>query len=520
MDIEGVVSGFVSVKVVVVGDVMVDEYMRGSVQGMSPETDVPLLLRSRLPTIDEDLVRLGGAGNTARNIASLGAEVVLIGVSGEADPASRQLKTLVANHDPNGNSRTPHSLKINCRIVSQGDLITTHKLRMLSNKSVQLFRVDTEATQVLKKETVVSVINEFRSVVAWCDVIVISDYAKGLITEDLFKQLRAICDGKPIIVDPKEVKEKQKLAKYYGADVVIPNEPELRKSFGWQESIGLLEELFSGDLQSSLGKVAIKAIVCTRGDKGILYSDSESDHGRPMKGKKVDVADVTGASDTVTAVVALAWAQNAGLEIASYIAEAAGRIKVTKRLTGTVYMNELLEALVPMFQKHARAKLHVEQSQLLESLREIREKKGADARTALVTGCFDILHRGHVRLLEWAAELAEIVVVAVNSDDYVRRTQHKIGGPYVDQISRATLIASLASVDLVTIFDEDTPENVIKQTRPNILVMGREYERSYLEGTLPAMREIERIGATVRFGEWPDTQGVSSSAIAERIRSS
>jgi D-beta-D-heptose 7-phosphate kinase/D-beta-D-heptose 1-phosphate adenosyltransferase len=520
MDIDVVVSRFVGKKIVVIGDVMVDEYIQGSVQRISPEMPVPLLLRTRLPSIDEDLIRLGGAGNTARNLASLGAEVMLIGVSGKKDPASRQLRALIRHHAPKRKSPASRRFRIDCRIIPQDDLLTTHKLRLLNNQSIQLFRIDTEAPQELRGTTIDAVLNEFRSAVAWCDVVVVTDYAKGLITKNVFQKLRAICDRKPIIVDPKELKSGLKFTKYEGADVIIPNESELRKSFDYQFSGDPLESLFAGELQRSLSHIDVKAIICTRGAKGILYSDCSTDSAASVVGRNVEVADITGASDTVTATVALSWAQDAELEIASKIAEAAGRIKVTKRLTGTVYIGELLEALDPMFKKRAWAKLHLDQSAFLSAILDLKKRGGPSTRTAFVTGCFDILHRGHVRLLELAAESAEVVIVAVNSDDYVRRSPHKIGGPYVDQVSRATLIASLASVDVVTISDDNSPRKLIERIRPDILVMGKEYERRYRDRKLPGMREIERISAKVVFAEWEDTQGVSSSAIAQRIRSS
>ena len=518
MEIETVISGFVSKKVVVIGDVMIDEYVRGKVQRMSPEMPVPLLLRPTVPGPEEDLIRLGGAGNTARNIASLGAEVVLIGVCGETDPASRQLAQVAANHEPDGASQTPHRFKIDCRLIVQPDLRTTHKMRMLSDQSIQLFRVDTETPQHLTPETEQAILEAFRTAAAWCDVVIVSDYAKGMFLNGLFGKLRATCHDKPILVDPKELKVGQRFEKYRGADIIIPNAAELKKSFGLDDTDETLKSFFAGDLQLSLQDIGVKAIICTRGPKGIIYSDSVSDRGIEVAGKDVEVADVTGASDTVIATVALARAQIDDLAMASRIAEAAGRIKVTKRLTGSVHMSELLEALDPLFQRRARAKLHIEQPKFLSAIADQKKARGKDAKTALVTGCFDILHCGHVKLLELAAEYADVVIVAINSDDYIRRVPHKSGGPYVDEQSRATLVASLASVDLVTIFNEDTPESLIKLVQPNFLVMGQEYEPQFRDSTLPGLREIERTGGQVIFAEWQDTRGLSSSAIARRIR--
>lgn len=172
-----------------------------------------------------------------------------------------------------------------------------------------------------------------------------------------------------------------------------------------------------------------------------------------------------------------------------------------------------------MHKIRAADKIKLSKFVLLNTINEIKSGFMADIEIALVTGCFDIVHIGHARLLELAADSADIVIVGINSDDYIRRSPHKIGGPYVNEISRATLVASFSSVDLVTIFDESTPQELIHKIRPSVLVMGKEYEPKYLQGTLPAMREIEGIGARVIFAGWEDTEGISSSAIAQQIRS-
>lgn len=525
MEIEKIIADFIQKKVVVIGDVMVDEYIAGSVQRLSPEMSVPLLLRTQIPAIEDDLVRLGGAGNVARNIASLGADVTLIGVCGTSDPASAQLKSLIAYHSPEalkrissteGNAQPQHRLAIDCRIIPQDELITTHKLRLINKQSVQLFRVDTEKDQKVSETTIALVLEEFERACKWSDVIVVSDYAKGLITAPFFRRLREIAGDKRIVVDPKERDDEKGFCKYFGATIIIPNEKELRRSFSYSPGT-TLEQAFSGDLQGKLGKIHIDGIICTRGADGVMYSETTTDKGEGFAGKVVEVADVTGASDVVTATVALVYAQLKDLATAARIAEAAGRLKVTKRLTGTVHIAELLNEIDPMIQRRARAKLHLNRADFLTACEKARSKSKS-CRVAFITGCFDILHRGHLRLFEHAAEIADVVVVAVNSDDYIRRSPHKIGGPYLDEESRATLIASLASVDIVTVFDEDTPDILISQIQPTVLVMGEEYKKQYQDGMLPGMDFIRNTSATVEFVGWDETRNMSSSAIAVKIR--
>jgi D-beta-D-heptose 7-phosphate kinase/D-beta-D-heptose 1-phosphate adenosyltransferase len=528
VEIERIIKGFVEKKVVVIGDVMVDEYIQGKVSRLSPESSVPLLLRPGIPSLDADLIRLGGAGNTARNIASLGADVVLIGVCGEDDFAGRQLMSLVANHAPTpvGGSaaadqskvsqpKKNHRLQIDCRIVRQLGLSTTHKLRLINAQSVQLFRVDTEIKQELDGATRERVLDEFRGVCGWADIVVVTDYAKGFITKELFAKLREIAREKRIVVDPKEPASSSRFDKYQGADIIIPNEGELKNSFDFK---GRLEDLFKGELQRVMSHKSIGGVICTRGAQGVLFSDAKTDEGVAVVGRDVEVADVTGASDTVTATVALSYAQVEDLAIAARLAETAGRLKVTKRLTGTVQIAELLDMVDPMIRRRARTKLHLERPDFLSSCERAKNKHGPQSRLAFITGCFDILHRGHLRLIEHAAEKADVVAVAVNSDDYIRRSDHKTGGPYLDEISRATLIASLANVDAVTVFDDETPELLISELRPSLLVMGEEYRQRYLDKDLPGKHQIAKLGIEVDCVGWDEVRSESSSAIAAKIR--
>ena len=406
-----------------------------------------------------------------------------------------------------------HRLPIRCEIVQQRGLITTHKLRLLNMQFVQLFRVDTEKQQSIDEITTNKVLEHFEAACKWADVVVVTDYAKGFITKELFAKLRKIAFGKLIVVDPKELKAGEKFGKYIGADVIIPNENELRNSFNFYGSD--LEVLFGGHLQDELLQRSIGDIICTRGSKGVIFT--EDDDGKPVSGGKVEVTDVTGASDTVTATVALAYTERKQLRIAAWLGEAAGRIKVTKRMTGTVQIVELLKVIDPMFGRRAKEKLFLDRKDFIVACEKAR-KKNPSGRISFITGCFDILHRGHLELIEHAAEKSDIVVVAVNSDNYIRMSPHKVGGPYLDEISRATLIASLACTDIVTVFNDDTPEALISEIRPSLLVMGKEYEQMRDDGTLPGLNVIRQIGAQVDCVGSDETRSISSSSIAEKIR--
>lgn len=509
-EMSALTEAYAGLRVLVIGDVMVDEYIVGHSQRISPEMPVPLLLRTDIPKPADDLVRLGGAGNTARNLASLGAEVVLIGVCGVKDPASQQLTELVEQHVHR------HRLSIDCRLVAQDGLLTTHKLRIVSKQLVQLYRIDTEREQILKKSTIFQANEKISDAMAWCQCVVVSDYAKGMISGTVFEHIVKEANGKPIVVDPKETLTGQRFQKYSGATTIIPNEAELRRSFELHQAGRPIEDLFCGEIQSHLNNIGVSNIICTRGPKGLIYSDNRSDSAKTVKGRSVEVSDVTGASDTVTAVVALSQASNDDLDTAASIAEAAGRLKVTKRLTGTIHVGELIQAIDPMHARRAKTKVKRDLDDLISTLSIGQSRTNT---IALVTGCFDILHLGHVKLLERAAELADNVIVAVNSDDYIRRSPHKVGGPYNDEESRAEMVASLSTVDFVTTFDEDTPEVIIQRLEPDFLVMGEEYKQKYQDRDLPGMEYIDEFDISVHFCNWPKTSGLSSTYLAGRISS-
>lgn len=503
---------------------MVDEYIQGDVRKLSPESAVPLLTRSNESTIESDLIRLGGAGNTARNLASYGAHVTLIGIYGNDQLASSKLELLGAAHnesvDPD-KSTVRSRLAIKCYFIQQEGMRTTHKLRMINRQSSQLFRVDTESDQQASQETIRKLYEVIEHESNYCDVAVITDYAKGLVNIETFQKIRQLLAKKPIIVDPKERNAGEGFSKYIGADVIVPNEAELKRSMGFD---GDLNDYFHGEIQRRLSDLNIKSIICTRGASGITWSTADMDSPVTEKGKPVEVADVTGASDTVTATVALTIASlgsqvtNNVLGIAATLGEAAGRIKVTKRLTGTVECMELIDGVDPKFRIKAASKLIKETNLFIDRCNSLRQLGGSRV-VSLVTGCFDILHAGHVLLLEYAAEISDIVVVAVNSDSYIRRCKpSKIDGPYLDELSRATMVASLSSVSIVTIFDEDTPEDIIQSIRPDVLVMGEEYQRLYDDASLPGYQFIKMNDIQVVCKGFEQTRGLSSSLIASRMK--
>lgn len=482
---------------------MLDEYIKGTVSRMSPESPVPLLLRNPAGSDRLQLERLGGAGNAARNVASYGASVTLIGSVGP-DRAGETLMAIADSHAPE--NAEGEGLKINCRFVVEQGRVSTHKLRLVNSRNVQLFRIDSEAYQQLSGKAQTAAFAMIAEEIPFADAIIVSDYAKGFITEALFAHIRNLAGSTPIIVDPKDHRGDRRLQRYVGAHSIIPNESELKNSFAWSKD---LEELFTKDVRHVMDDNGVQAIICTRGDAGVLFAASGGAECQTVRGPKVEVADVTGASDTFTATYALALCATNDVAASVRLAEAASRGKVTKPMTGTITTSELKMIVDPPARRRAASKICDHNAFAARCL----EARTDGASISFITGCFDILHRGHLAIFEKALEIGGFTAVAINSDSYV--TRHKRpGGPYLDQEARALLVGSMAMVDAVCIFDDDDPAKLIEAIVPDTLIMGDEYR---LRGDdLPGKSAVESAGGQIIFV--PELRGYRTTALVDDIR--
>ncbi len=470
-----VVPDYSNARVLVVGDVMLDRYWSGPVPRISPEAPVPVV------RVQRNEERPGGAANVALNLAALGARTRLIGVVGDDEPA-RVLGNKLAEAGVTGHF-----------LVAQ-KLPTITKLRVLS-RNQQLIRLDfEEALDHAGAFDAGELLARLSEALADTDVVVLSDYAKGTLATaaDLIAAARKA--GKPVIVDPKG----QDFSRYAGATCITPNLGELAVVTGPLRSE---QELVAraDDLRHRLN---LGAVLVTRSEQGMsLIQDGREPLHFPTEAR--EVFDVTGAGDTVVAVLAASLAAGQDLTQASRLANFGAGVVVGKLGTSTVSPGELLRAVR---RQHADDAGVMDEETLLARVAEAR----AHGETVVMTnGCFDLLHVGHVKYLEAARRMGDVLIVAVNTDDSVRRLKGE-GRPINPVEDRMRLLAALKCVDWVVPFDEDTPRELIAKVRPDILVKGGDYRPEDIAG----YEEVIANGGRVEVLDFID--GYSSTAMIER----
>ncbi len=471
-------------RVVCVGDVMLDRFVYGAVARISPEAPVPVLRRAR------ETAMPGGAANVARNLASLGLRAVVIGVIGD-DADGRELSTQLANIP-----------RIETQLVVEPRRPTTLKMRFIAGGQ-QLLRVDAEDTAAISPEAEQHIAQRLAEQVDRhaAAAILLSDYAKGTLTPGIIAAVHAAAmkAGIPVIADPKG----RDFSRYGPVDILKPNAAELAEALGLPTETDM--EMTSA-LAAARDRLAAKSIVTTRAARGMSFI-TEGGSAVHVSGTARDVFDVSGAGDT--ALAALAAARIAGAPLADCVglAIAASGLAVGKAGTATVSVDELSAALETAH--------HAEGTGYL-SLSDARARvdlwRQSGLRVGFTNGCFDILHPGHIRTLEQARAACDRLVVAINSDASVRRLKGE-GRPVNDAQARAIVLASLAVVDAVVVFDEDTPFGMIKALEPDVLVKGGDYTRDTIVGA----DLVEARGGQVVIA--PLVPGHSTTATIARSKS-
>jgi len=463
-------------KVLVVGDIMLDHYWQGSTSRISPEAPVPVV------HVGSEEYRPGGAANVALNIAALNAKAILLGVTGD-DRSATVLQDLLEEKG------------VDCQFLKQKDVETITKLRVISRQQ-QLIRLDFEKD--LASVDATALIEKYKALLATVDVVVLSDYGKGTLqcVEQLISLAREA--GKKVLVDPKG----SDFSKYQHASLLTPNFGEFTAVAGQynedeeivRAAIKLKEEL---DLESML---------VTRGEHGMTLID-ENNSATHLSAHAREVFDVTGAGDTVISVIAAALACGETLVDSTAVANIAAGIVVGKLGTAAITESELRLALKGE-QEHD---LGVVSKEML--LAAVVDAKARGERIVMTNGCFDILHAGHVSYLENARQLGDRLIVAINSDKSVKRLKGE-KRPIVSLEHRMAVIAGLASVDWVVAFTEDTPENLICDVLPDILVKGGDYQAENVAG----FKCVKQNGGDVQILNF--VEGVSTSnIIAEVLKS-
>ncbi|TPL18129.1 MULTISPECIES: D-glycero-beta-D-manno-heptose-7-phosphate kinase [unclassified Mesorhizobium] len=439
------IAHFGQATVLVVGDLILDRFVNGIIERISPEAPIPVLHGRG------ESLAMGGAGNVVANIISLGAAAIPVSVIGSdtaGDSLVRMLGELGA--DTTGLAR-------------ERGRMTSSKSRF-SALNQQVLRFDEEEIKPLGAAERAALVRHFRAALAHADIVILSDYGKGILLDGVAGELIAICReaGKPVLVDPKG----RDYARYAGATAITPNRKELgeaveRPVFSDDEIVAAARELLAAH--------GFDFVVATRSEKGMsVVGPTEARH---IATQAREVFDVSGAGDTVIATFALALAAGADPAAAASIANAAGGVVVGKRGTARLTVEELNGAL---FRSHG---LSVPRDAILDAksaARLVSAWKEEGLSVGFTNGCFDILHAGHVSLLHAARSQCDRLVLGLNSDASVRRLKGP-ERPVNDQHDRACVLAALASVDAVVVFDEDTPLALIEALLPDILVKGADY---------------------------------------------
>ena len=474
-------SAIAQARVACVGDVMVDRYVYGEVERISPEAPIPVMTRGH------EAVMLGAAGNVARNVAALGASAVLAGVIGDDEPG-REARALV-----------DAEARVEGRLVADADRATTVKTRFVASGQ-QLLRLDSEDREAVGGAAERELAEAAGAAIAETGAVLVSDYAKGAMTPTVVATIReaATRAGVPMIVDPKG----RSFAKYGPATLIKPNAREL--SLTVDLPTGTDEEVKAA-LAAALEGCEAQAILVTRAGRGM----SLAERGRAVRHFRSaprTVFDVSGAGDTTLAALGVALASGAALEEAVEFAQLAAGVAVGKVGTAVVTPAELIEA--EMAARFAPAEAKVVTLQRAEEVVAGWRREGC--RIGFTNGCFDILHRGHVAYLAQARAWCDRLVVGVNSDASVRSLKGE-GRPVNDLESRALVLAGLAHVDLVAPFDAATPITLIEALRPDVLVKGADYTEAQVVGA----DVVRRYGGEVRLA--PLVEGYSTTAAIGRM---
>ncbi len=428
---------FSNINILVAGDLMLDRYWEGNTQRISPEAPVPVVL---IKGFEE---RPGGAGNVARSITALGGGCALAALLGDDENANR-LESLLQQD------------KVSLHCIKDSSARTVSKLRVLSRHQ-QLIRLDFEGE--FSKQSVDQLTSVISSEVERHDVLVLSDYNKGALENILEIIKKANSMGVSIFVDPKG----NDFSRYKNVTAITPNLSEFTAVVG---GIANEHELAEKGLQL-LSDLNLNALIITRSEKGVtLIEKSGKITNIPARAK--EVFDVTGAGDTFISVLASSYAAGSSFEDAVYVANAAASVVVGKLGAATVTKNEIEKELNRS--NYALGKI-LNQEELINKISSLRK----DGKKIVMTnGCFDILHTGHVDYLSKAKQLGDVLIVAINSDDSVRRIKGK-SRPINKLQDRMAVLSGLQAVDWLVMFEQDTPEELIEAVMPDVLVKGGDY---------------------------------------------
>ena len=475
-------------KAVVVGDFMLDELVYGDAERLSPDAPVPVLQVERIDR------RAGGAANVCMDLAAIGATVHAIGVTGDdatGDLLRDELQSPSINVDG---------------VISDDGRPTTVKRSLIGlaqhRHPQKMFRLDMESRAPLGAAAVASLLERFDAAVANADVVCLEDYGKGVCTPEVCREViaRAKALQVPVIVDPARLED---FSRYAGASCLTPNRSE---ALGVAKSLGLAEDVNVEQLGAALhASLDLDALVLTLDRDGALLIERDSP---PVQIPTVarEVYDVTGAGDMVLAALAGALAQGASWPDATRFANVAAGLEVEVFGVQPIPLERIHHAVL-----QEAGSLRGKRRTLDELMLEVTVHRGEGRRIVFTNGCFDIIHAGHISLLRQAATFGDVLIVGVNSDDSVRRLKGP-ERPVHHEDDRVDVLSEFESVTAVVVFDDDTPMEIIRAVKPDVLVKGADYEKREVVGA----DVVEAAGGRVELV--PLMTGRSTSAAIDRIR--
>ncbi len=465
---------FTSVSVLIIGDIILDKYYYGKVNRISPEAPIPIV------KVTGSRFSLGGAANVAKNITNLKANAYLVGVTGQ-DENKDILANLLAESNINF-------------YLTETNQPTITKMRVIGEHQ-QIVRLDFEEIREYEGKITEQIKENILNRIDKVDIVVISDYAKGMCTSEIcqFVVKEAAQKNIPVVVDPKG----KDWEKYIGATIITPNLKELGEVAGLDLKNDDQEVASKGSVV--LNNFYIDNLLVTRSEKGMTLITK--DHTFHMSTQAKEVYDVTGAGDTVIATLAVGLASGMSLKDATQLSNKAAGIVVSKFGSEPIYYEELTDSLVSNNNKKL-----VSRDYLIRVVNDIRHKQ---KKVVFTNGCFDILHRGHVSYLNEAKKLGDILIVGLNSDNSVKLLKGN-DRPVNNENDRAFMLANLEAVDYITIFNDETPYNLIKEIKPDILVKGGDYKKEDVVGS-------EFTGETIIL---PFVEGYSTTQLINKMSDS
>jgi D-beta-D-heptose 7-phosphate kinase / D-beta-D-heptose 1-phosphate adenosyltransferase len=473
-------------RVVLVGDLMLDRYLYGNAERLSPEAPVPVLHYQR-----EEL-RLGGAGGVAANLATLGADVRVVGVVGQDDAGKH-----VREHLTYCGASTES-------LVETADRPTVSKVRLVGlaqhRHPQQMMRIDFEEHGPLTAELAQRIVDRIEAELPKADLLLLEDYNKGVLAPEVCRQVIASAKrrGVPVLIDPANIPD---YARYAGATALKLNRIETARAAGMPVNN---PEQYDAAATLLLDKLALEAVVITL-DKSGAYLATRDGERRWLKTRARQVYDVTGAGDMVLAMLAMARAAGATWVEAVSLANVAGGLEVEKFGSVPITREEIIQELLSEVREHLG-----KERTLAQLVPELQRHRATGKRIVFTNGCFDVMHLGHAKYFQFAKQQGDLLVVGVNTDSSISRLKGP-KRPVTPETDRVGLLEEMQSIDYLVRFDEDTPMKLIETIRPDVLVKGADYRKEQVVG----WEFVESYGGKIALA--PLVDGKSTSAVIQKI---